>query len=145
MVLLNEAHPMKKLLLVFLTVGVAMSMADFQAPPGSKYTPMRKLSRALANLVYGANELPNQWEKSTTQGGNSESASWGTIHAGEKIVTRVGYGLYELITFPFPSFKGGYRQPYHTKEAMNPFRGYQEFPPEVGFTSGLAPTREQVD
>ena len=136
---------MKKLLLIFLTAGVAITMADFQAPPGSKYTPIRKLSRALANLVYGANELPNQWEKSTIEGGNSEAASWGTLHAGEKIVARVGYGLYELITFPFPTYKGSYRQPYRTKDAMNPFRGYQEFPPEVGFTSGVVVTRIQVD
>lgn len=137
---------MKKLLLIFLTAGIAtMSMADFQAPPGSKYTRIRKLSRALANLVYGVNELPNQWERSTIAGGNSEAASWGTLHATQKIVTRVGYGLYELVTFPFPTYKGGYRQPYHTKEAYNPYRGYQEFPAEVGFTSGLTPSREQCD
>lgn len=137
---------MKKLLLIFLTAGIAtMSMADFQAPPGSKYTRIRKLSRALANLVYGANELPNQWEKSTRAGGNSEAASWGTLHAGQKILTRVGYGLYELVTFPFPTYKGGFRPAYYTKEAINPYRGYQEFPPEVGFTSGIAPCREQVD
>ncbi len=137
---------MKKLLLILLTVGIAtVSMADFQAPPGSKYTRVRKLSRALANLVYGINELPNQWERSSSYGGNSEAASSGTMLAAHKIVTRVGYGLYELVTFPFPTYKGGYRQPYWTKEATNPYRGYQEFAPEVGFTSGYVQTRDQVD
>jgi putative exosortase-associated protein (TIGR04073 family) len=137
---------MKKLLLILLTVGIAtVSMADFQAPPGSKYTRVRKLSRAVANLVYGVNELPNQWVRSTMAGGNSEAASYGTLFATHKILTRVGYGLYELVTFPFPTYKGGYRQPYWVKEAINPYRGYQEFAPEVGFTSGLVHTRDQVD
>jgi putative exosortase-associated protein (TIGR04073 family) len=137
---------MKKLLLIALTAGIAtVSMADFQAPPASKYTRVRKLSRALANLVYGINELPNQWERSTLAGGNSEAASHGTLLAGHKVLTRLGYGLYELVTFPLPTYKSGFRQPYYTKEAYNPFRGYQEFAPEVGFTSGVAPSRDQVD
>ncbi len=137
---------MKKLLLILVTISIAsVSMADFQAPPGSKYTRVRKLSRALANLVYGINELPNQWDRSTHLGGNSEAASNGTLLAGHKILTRVGYGLYELVTFPFPTYKGSYRPPYYTKEAVNPYRGYQEYPPEVGFTSGYVQTRDQVD
>lgn len=137
---------MKKFLLLILTVGIATaSMADFQAPPSSRYNRMRKLSRALSNLVYGVNELPNQWQRSTIEGGNSEAASWGTVHATQKIVVRVGYGLYELVTFPFPTYKGGFSEPYHVKNNVNPYRGYQEFPPEVGFTSGTSACRVQPD
>jgi putative exosortase-associated protein (TIGR04073 family) len=137
---------MKKLLLILLTAGIAtMSMADFQAPPGSRYTRIRKLSRALANLVYGLTELPTAWEKSNKLGGNSEAASYGTLLAAHKTVTRVGYGLYELVFFPLPMYKNSYRQPYYTKDAMNPYRGYQEFPPEVGFISGSVPCRDQPD
>jgi putative exosortase-associated protein (TIGR04073 family) len=137
---------MKKLVLILLTAAVAsISMADFQAPPGSDYTRVRKLSRALANIVYGITELPNNWDRTASGAGGSVSFSYGTVHSVHKICTRVGYGLYELVTFPFPTFKGGYRQPYHTKEAVNPYRGFQEFPVEVGFTSGMVNCRDQVD
>ena len=137
---------MKKLALILLTACIAsVSVADFQAPPGSKYGRIRKLSRAVANLVYGINELPNQWVRSTQEGGNTEAATFGTLWASHKIIVRVGYGLYELVTFPFPTYKGSYRIPYKNKEDTQPFRGYQEFPPEVGFASGWNACREQVD
>ncbi len=137
---------MKKLALILLTAGIAtVSVADFQAPPGAKYGRIRKLSRAVSNLVYGVSELPNQLVRSSKANGNPEANSFGVLWSAHKIVTRVGYGIYELVTFPVPTYKGGFRQPYLNKEATNPYRGYQEFPPEIGFTSGNVHSREQVD
>jgi putative exosortase-associated protein (TIGR04073 family) len=120
-------------------------MADFQESPGSNYTRVRKLSRALANIIYGSTEIPNNWSRTVLNAGSSTSAAYGTVHGVHKTLSRVGYGLYELVTFPFPTYKGGYRQPYHTKNATNPYRGYLEFPTEIGFTSGVTNCRVQVD
>lgn len=138
---------MKKLLILLLTAGIAgLSMADIQAPPGAKYGPFRKLSRALANLVYGVTEIPVQWARSEEEGGASEQVAYGTVYGSGKTLARFGYGIYELITFPFPSYKGGWRPPYHPeqRESTHPSTGFLEFPPEVGFISGVQHNRAQV-
>ena len=138
---------MKKLLIILLTAGIAgLSMADIQAPPATKYGPLRKLSRAVANIVYGVTEIPVQWARSEQEGGNSEQVGYGTIYAGGKVLARLGYGIYELITFPFPTYKGGYFPAYHPslREATHPSTGFLEFPPEVGFISGVQHCRTQV-
>ena len=138
---------MKKTLILLLTIGIAgISMADFQAPPAAKHTVLRKLSRALANIVYGVTEIPVQWVRSDYEGGSSEAAAYGTVYGGGKTLARLGYGIYELITFPFPSYKGGFRPPYNPeiREATHPSTGFLEFPPEVGFISGVQHCRVQV-
>ena len=125
---------MKKLILILLTAGIAgLSVADIQAPPMQKYGPLRKLSRAVANIVYGITEIPVQWALSEEQGGASEQVAYGTIYGGGKTIARFGYGVYELITFPCRTYKGTYLPPYHpdAREATHPRTGFLEFPPEV--------------
>ncbi len=139
---------MKKLLILVLTAGIAgISMADFQAPPASKYGSIRKLSRGLANICYGVTEIPVMWEKTEFTGGSTEQSSYGLIYSGGKTIARFGFGVFEVITFPFPAYKGGYRPPYgpDIREATHPHTGYLEFPPEVGFVSGVQHCRTQVD
>ena len=138
---------MKKILILILTLGIAgFSVADFQAPPGAKYGILRKLSRGLANIVYGVTEIPVQWVRSDWEGGSSEAAGYGTIYGGGKTLARLGYGIYEVITFPLPTYKDGYRPPYppSLREATHPSTGFLEFPPEVGFISGVQHSRTQV-
>jgi putative exosortase-associated protein (TIGR04073 family) len=138
---------MKKLLLLVLTAGIAgLSMADIQEPPGSKHGPLRKLSRALANIVYGVAEVPVQMTRSELEGSNGEKAAYGSVYGTGKTLARLGYGIYELITFPIPTYKDTYRPPYHpnNREATQPSRGFLEFPPEVGFISGVQHNRSQI-
>jgi putative exosortase-associated protein (TIGR04073 family) len=138
---------MKKILILALTAGIAgLSMADIQEPPGSKHSPLRKLSRALANIVYGVAEVPVQMVRSEHEGHNGEKASYGAVYGAGKTMARFGYGIYELITFPFPTYKDTYRPPYHQKnrEETQPSRGFLEFPPEVGFISGVQNNRTQI-
>ena len=138
---------MKKLLLILLTAGIAgVGTADIQSPPGYKHGMLRKLSRAVANLAYGSTEIPVQWSRSELEGGGSEQVGYGTVYGAGKTVARVGYGLFELVTFPFPAYKGTYRPPYAMgiREAYHPSTGLLEFPPEVGFISGIVHCRTQV-
>ncbi len=139
---------MKKTILILLTTAIAgLSMADIQAPPQEKNGPLRKLSRALSNLVYGATEIPTQWQKSTREGGNSEAAGYGTVLGVSKTIARVGFGVFELVTFPFPAYKGTYRPAYpeSARESTHPSTGFLEFPPELGFVSGGQVNREQFN
>ncbi|RYD35310.1 MAG: exosortase system-associated protein, TIGR04073 family [Verrucomicrobiaceae bacterium] len=139
---------MKKTILILMTVGIAgVSMADFQAPPTEKNGPIRKLSRALSNIVYGVTEIPTQFAKTTREEGNSAAASYGLVHGTRKTVARLGFGIFELVTFPFPAYKGTYKAPYpeSLRESTHPSTGYLEFPPEFGFVSGVQHNREQFN
>ena len=138
---------MKKFILILATASIAgLSCADIQAPPAEKHTFVRKLSRAVSNIVYGVSEMPNSFAKTELDGGTAET-SYAVIHGAGKTAARLGYGLYELVTFPFPSYKQGYRAPYEpiVRASTHPATGFMEFPPEVGFVSGTAANRYQVD
>ena len=138
---------MKKLILILATVSIAgLSTADIQAPPAEKHGVLRKLSRAISNIVYGVTEFPGQWAKSELEGGLSEQAGYGTVYAAGKTVARLGFGVYELVTFPIATFKGTYRPPYpeSIRESSHPSTGFFEFPPEMGFVSGTQINRYQV-
>lgn len=131
---------MKKLSLVLVTLAVVgysvigSVTADIQDPPAGRYGPVRKLSRAVSNMLYGITEVPNQWARVTLAEGGTAAAGYGTINGAVRTVRRFGYGIYELFTFPFPAYKGGYRVPY-TSNYVNPESGLNEFPPELGFMS----------
>lgn len=138
---------MKKLFLILLTAGIAgISVADIQAPPGETQGPLRKLSRGLANIIYGVTEVPTQWSKSMKTGGSSEAAGYGTVLGVTKTVARFGYGIFEVVTFPVPVYKGTFKAPYHPdhRESTHPLSGFSEMPPEVGFISGTQACRSQT-
>jgi putative exosortase-associated protein (TIGR04073 family) len=129
---------MKKLILVTLLVAFApLANADIQAPPGARQEPGRKISRAFANLIYGATEIPNTWNREMAMG-NAQSAFAQTIVRGTfRGLCRMGYGVYEVVTFPLPTYKGSYRPPYNNLE-YDPNHGFSEFPPPVGFQSACS-------
>jgi len=64
--------------------------------------------------------------------GNSAMWSYGVIKGFWRSVYRFWAGWGEVITFPWPTYKGSYRPPYKCDVPwVN--GGYQEFPPELGF------------
>jgi len=127
----------KRLCLVFLTALTLGSfvMADIQAPPGSRYTWSRKLSRAIANIAYGGTEYNSVAVKSNHMDGSSAAFSSTIVQGTQRTVVRLGYGLFELVTFPAPVYHGTYKPPYDKREYMNPWFGYSEFPPQIGITT----------
>jgi putative exosortase-associated protein (TIGR04073 family) len=126
---------MKKFVLITLLIGFAsFSYADIQAPPGARQEPGRKISRAFANIVYGLTEIPNTWNRQLAMGDSSSAFAQTVFRGTFRGVCRIGYGAYELITFPLPTYKGSYRAPYNNLE-YDPNHGFSEFPPEVGFKS----------
>lgn len=119
------------------------AFGDIQSSPGSKWDWSRKLSRSLANLAYGWSEYPIQWQKVDKEDGTNAAASSLVVQGTHRTVVRLGYGLFEFATFPFPAYKGGYRPPYYVKDRFDPWYGYEEFPPQVGFTSQAGYSRVQ--
>jgi putative exosortase-associated protein (TIGR04073 family) len=115
-----------------LTMG-SLAFGDIQSPPAGRWTWSRKLSRALANICYGTTEYPYVWGRVKHQdGGNAAAASF-VVDGTVRSVVRLGYGLYELVTFPCPTYKDGYRPPYKVKDNLDYWHGYSEWPPQVGF------------
>ncbi len=60
--------------------------------------------------------------------------------AFDRTGARLGYGIYEVINFHTPLYKGSYRQPYTSTE-YDPVAGYEEFPPQIGYISTIEYTR----
>ncbi len=139
---------MKKFALILLTVAFSAaptltSVADIQAPPGAKYNSVRKLSRALANIVYGITEVPMTWTKTLEEEGSKTAGSYGVIEGSKKSVVRLGYGAYEFVTFPFKTHKGGYKPMHKHNLWFDTMHGYSEMPPELGFQSKFDYVRAQ--
>lgn len=124
---------MKKLLLALSAAAlVAPAMADIQDPPLNDYGPTRKLGRGLSNILYGSTEFPYSIAILNDREGNAAAASYGIVKGVGRTLFRLGSGIYEVCTFPFPTYRGGFKPPYR---ANIPWihGGYTEFPPELGW------------
>lgn len=118
-------------LLAVLAIG-GTAFADIQQPPASDYGPTRKLGRGLGNVAFGVSEIPDSIFGVNYSEGNSAAWSYGLVRGVGRTFARLGYGLYEMATFPVPTVKGSYRPPY---KSIIPWinGGYEEFPPELGW------------
>jgi putative exosortase-associated protein (TIGR04073 family) len=110
---------------------VTVVFADIQDPPSNDYGPTRKLGRGLSNLVFGVAELPATIAKINEREGNSAAAGYGVVRGLGRSGMRMGSGLFEFLTFPFPT-KHRIYYPLLPSDVPNIHRGYQEFPPELG-------------
>ena len=64
--------------------------------------------------------------------GDSAGASYGFVKGLGRMLVRMGAGVYELVTHPFPTYKRSYR-PVLRSNVPWINGGYEEFPPEFGF------------
>lgn len=133
---------MKRLLLSTILLAMTGAVyADIQAPPASEYTSTRKLGRAVGNILYGIEELPVTMIRWNSSDGDYAGYSVGIVEGFTRTFTRMGYGLYELVTFWAPTYKCTYRPPYQGScgrsglKEYNVWSGFSEFPEELGFQS----------
>ena len=106
--------------------------ADIQDPPMIKQDPVRKLGRGLSNVAFGLTEVFSSIEQVNADDGNAASRSYGVVRGIQRTLVRLGVGVYEVITFPFPTMKGSY-EPVLKRPIPWVQGGYEEFPPELGF------------
>lgn len=132
---------MKKLLCSLLLAGcTAAALADIQDPPMNDQGPTRKLGRALANITCGFTELPSTVAIINEREGNAAAGRYGIIKGFGRSFFRFGAGLYEFVTFPFPTYKGSYR-PFYRSNIPWTHGGWEEFPPELGFETRFSYNR----
>jgi putative exosortase-associated protein (TIGR04073 family) len=129
------------LLALTLLVG---AFADIQSPPGHHFNWSRKLSRGVGNILYGWMEPFHVWQHTNYREGSTAAASDFIIEGPKRTIVRLAYGIYEVVTFPIPSYKCTYRPPYYRKEKIDPWWGYQEFAPQPGQISEVNYSRNQA-
>jgi putative exosortase-affiliated protein, TIGR04073 family len=117
---------------ITFALGASFALADIQSPPASEYGPTRKLGRGIANIAFGPTELLVAMTEVNYQDGNAAMWSYGIVRGVGRSLARLGFGVYETALFPFPLYKGSYRQPYKSDIPWI-HCGYSEFPPELGF------------
>ena len=134
---------MKKFLLALLAAGITGTcFADIQAPPASRQGAIHKLGRGISNILYGVTELPARVMQVNREEGNNAAFGVGVIEGARRGVVRVAYGIVEVATFPVKTYKNSYKAPYQNIE-YDPFNGYAEFSPEIGWQSKFRYARTQ--
>jgi putative exosortase-associated protein (TIGR04073 family) len=119
---------------LLLTVSAALVVhADIQAPPASEQGPTRKLGRGFGNVICAITDWQNTISTVNDTEGNS-ALPYGFIKGGGRAFARLGSGLFDIITFPFPLNKGKYT-PILRDNIPWIHSGFEEFPPELGFES----------
>lgn len=123
---------MRTLLTTAFILGLAAhAFADIQDPPSNNYGPTRKLGRGLSNLFLGIAELPVTIGQVNKVEGGSAAAGYGVLRGLGRSGMRMGSGLFEVVTFPFPIHRNSY-YPLLPSDGLNVHGGYPEFPPELG-------------
>lgn len=123
-------------------IPVSTALADIQDPPLREHGAIRKLGRGIGNIVSGSSEIFNSMDVTNPTMSSSGIFSYGIVLGAGRTLMRLGAGIYEITTFPFPSYRGGYKPvlPPTTPWVKG---GYEEFPPELGFDSRMSYTRNQ--
>ena len=123
-----------KRLLLSLTVALLAgpAFADIQDPPMHEQNAVRKLGRGWANFLYSSSEIANTMQRETELNGDAAGAAYGFTKGVGRWVVRMGAGVYEIFTFPFPINHRSYR-PVLRSNVPWVSGGYEEFPSEFGF------------
>ncbi len=122
---------------------VSTASADIQSPPGHHYNWSRKLSRGVGNLIFSPGEYFARWRYTNKESGPQAAATDMLIEGTKRTIVRMFYGVYEVATFPFPSWKLTYRPPYYRKEYVDNWWGYTEFPQDLGTLTQSTHSRTQ--
>lgn len=96
-----------RLLAILLATGVVAPPA-FAAAVAQSATPLRKLSRGLANSLTGVLAIPLTISDVGQVEGPIAALSWGLLLGAGAAITRTLIGLADVITFPIPLSTIGY-------------------------------------
>ena len=132
---------MKTLFCFLLLATAAVAFADIQDPPMNDYGFTRKLGRGFANTFFGITELTTTVCEMEDREGSEAAASYGVVKGLGRVAFRFGAGIYELVTAPFPTYKGSYR-PFYKSDIPWIHGGYSEFPPAMGLDTKYSYNRE---
>ena len=83
---------------------ISTAFADIQDPPLREHGAIRKLGRGIGNLTTGSNEILNAMDVTNPTMSSSGIFSYGIVLGVGRTLMRLGAGIYEVTTFPFPSY-----------------------------------------
>ena len=113
---------------------------DIQDPPSNIHGPIHKLSRGLANIAFAGSELLAWTDIENEQHGNAFAATSGPVGGIVRCIARIGVGLYDVMTFPAPTWRGSYAPvegSLYRSSLPWVSGGFEEFPPELGFETRM--------
>ena len=101
-----------KFLLAALMLASVLTVSQLQAAEAVATTdqekgaiilkPLEKLGRGISNVAFGVLEVPIQMQYVKHRSGGIAGLTYGTFRGLAYFVARVGVGLLEIVTFPFP-------------------------------------------
>lgn len=100
-----ESMKFSKSFIVTLFVAVVMSAGSFSAQAANDewiMRPIEKLSRGITNVAFGVFEVPMKWSEVNNEKGGLAGITLGTLKGVCYTVARVGVGVVDILTFPFP-------------------------------------------
>ena len=90
------------LIAVFSVVCAGNVSANESKEPQWVMRPLEKLSRGVANVAFSVFELPMQWAAVSREDGGIAGITYGTLKGVCYVVARIGVGVTDVITVPFP-------------------------------------------
>ena len=95
------------LLLILFAVGVMPRAAAAEDKSTNSrlsviLPPVMKLSRGIANVAFSPLELPISWNEVNNDQGGIAGITYGTLKGIGCIFARIGVGIVDIVTFPFP-------------------------------------------
>ncbi len=83
----------------FIMVGVSFSA---KADDAWIMRPMEKLGRGITNVAFSVLEIPMKWSEVSSEKGALAGLTYGTLKGVCYTIARIGVGVVDIITFPFP-------------------------------------------
>lgn len=85
-----------------VTVVCSNSAMAAEGEPQWLMRPVEKLARGIANVAFSFVELPMQWTVVSREDGAIAGLTKGTLKGVCYVVARIGVGVVDVVTFPFP-------------------------------------------
>ena len=111
--------PTLRVLLVAGALVVSAPMTGF-AMTSSEYGPARKLGRGLSNIGTSIFEVPLRISGAYHDSGAAAALTWGVVSGLKWMVLRIGAGVLETLTFPFPGPTKDFRPIIEPEFLLNP-------------------------
>ncbi|MBE6365026.1 MAG: exosortase system-associated protein, TIGR04073 family [Lentisphaerae bacterium] len=93
----------KSFLVTFCVAFVMIGMSSTaKADDAWIMRPMEKLGRGITNVAFSVLEIPMKWSEVSSEKGALAGLTYGTLKGVCYTVARIGVGVVDIITFPFP-------------------------------------------
>ena len=90
------------LIAAFVAVAAFGAFTSVKAEEPAVMLPVEKLGRGITNAAFCVFEIPMKWSEVSSEKGALAGLTYGTLKGVCYTVARIGVGVVDIITFPFP-------------------------------------------